>query len=346
MIAKNQFKSIIDLVNQFPTDKSCHHYLVGQRWGGGYMECPYDDCNGDTPYVFKDGIRYKCKCCQRIYTAKTGTIFEASKLPMIKWFVAIYLVMHKKGISSIQLSKDVAVTQKTAWFMLHRIRKVLGNNEDEILEGTIQLDETFVGGKNKNRHWDKKVKNSQGRSFKDKTPVMGMLQQNVYEFIERPNKVQPEKTVVERIIVKPSVIKCRVIENTKGEVLQPIIKANVLAGSIVVSDEWWAYQGLNSTYNHQIVDHAHGQYVNATGHTSNALEGGWSHLKRSIFGIYHKVSKNHLDKYVDEFVFKHNYRTFDVREQINVMLNQSECRLKLKDLKNIPNGQYPKRTQG
>lgn len=268
MIAKNQFKSIIDLVKAFPTEQSCHLYLAGQRWGDGYMDCPYDDCNGDNPYVFKDGIRCKCKCCKKIYTAKTGTIFEASKLPMIKWFTAIYLVMHKKGISSIQLSKDITVTQKTAWFMLHRIRKVLGNEPKELLSGTVQLDETFVGGKNKNRHADKKVKNSHGRSFKDKTPVMGMLEQNVYEIQEKPDYHNPGEYVYKKVIVKPSIIKCHVITDTKAESIQPHIRKHVKEGSAVVSDEWYAYRGLNDVFKHEIVDHGRGQYVNQAGFTS------------------------------------------------------------------------------
>jgi transposase-like protein len=335
MIAQNQFKSIIDLVKAFPTEQSCHHYLVGLRWGGGYMECPYDDCNGDNPYIFKDGIRYKCKCCKRIYTAKTGTIFEASKLPLIKWFVAIYLVMHKKGISSIQLSKDIAVQQKTAWFMLHRIRHVLGNDEtnDYILSDVVQLDETFVGGKNINRHYDKKVKDNRGRSFKDKTPVMGMLQQNIYEEVTRPNKVQPGKTVTERIIVHPSIVRCHVVPDTTANSIHPYIRAAVDKESIVVSDEWWAYQGLNNAYQHEVVDHGRKQYVNDNGYTSNALEGFWSGFKKGIKGIYHQVSRKHLNKYVQEFVFKHNYRTFGIQQQLNSILSASECRLKLKELK-------------
>lgn len=343
MIHQNQFKSIIDLVNQFPTEKSCHHYLVGQRWGGGYMECPYDGCPGNTPYVFKDGIRYKCKCCGRIYTAKTGTIFEASKLPLIKWFVALYLIMHKKGISSCQLAKDISVQQKTAWFMLHRIRHVLGNGDtDQQMEGTVLLDETFVGGKNKNRHWDKKVKNSQGRSFKDKTPVMGLMEKEVSVIIERPNKVQPEKTVKEKVIIKPSLVRCCVIRDTSSESLHPVIFENIKADSIIVSDEWRGYCGLTGFYNHQIVDHHRHQYVNQAGFTTNALEGHWSELKKGIQAIYHKVSRHHLNKYVQEFAFKYNWRTFDVQSQINGILIDCNGRLKLRDLKAIANASQQK----
>lgn len=168
MINQTEFKTIIEVVTRFPTERSCHEYLASRRWADGVMICPHGDCGHEHAYVYKDGIRYKCKKCKLIYTAKTGTFMEASKLPTIKWFVSLYLVMHKKGISSIQLSKDVGVQQRTAWFILHRLRAALGNTIDVELDGVVQLDETFVGGKNKNRHADKKVKNSQGRSFKDK----------------------------------------------------------------------------------------------------------------------------------------------------------------------------------
>lgn len=300
------------------------------------MECPYDGCPGDDPYIFKDGIRYKCSCCHKIYTAKTGTVFEASKLPMIKWFVAIWLVMHKKGVSSCQLAKDLSVQQKTAWFMLQRIRHVLGNETAPELSGTVQLDETFVGGKNKNRHRDKKVKHSQGRSFVDKTPVMGMLQQEVSEIVERPNKIKPEKTVKEKRVIVPSKIICKVIANTQKETIQPLVRKAVVSRATLVSDEWWAYQGLNNAYQHKVVDHAHGNYVTEDGYTTNAVEGHWSQFKRGIIGIYHQVSKKHLNKYVQEFAFKYNCRTFDTQTLLGSILSMSNCRLKLKELKATP----------
>ncbi len=178
MINATQFNTIFDLVKRFPDEKSCHEYLAGQRWEG-YMTCPYDNCNHDQVYVFKDGIRYKCKGCRKIFNAKTGTIFEATKLPLTQWFMALYMAMHKRGISSTQLAKDLGVTQKTAWFMLQRIREALGNeDQSEQLEGVVEIDETFVGGKSKFRHKDKRVKYNPGRGWKDKTPVLGMLQRN------------------------------------------------------------------------------------------------------------------------------------------------------------------------
>lgn len=326
-----KFNTILELIQRFPDEKSCHQYLASRRWNG-YMECPYEDCTNDKSYVFKDGIRYKCTCCKRVYTAKTKTIFDSSKLPTIKWFLAIYLVMHKKGISSIQLYKDIGVTQKTAWFLLHRIRVTLGNEPEQQLEGNVQLDETFVGGKNKNRHHDKKVEKSQGRSFKDKTPVMGMLQEEEYTYVTRPHKVIKGKMVTEKVITKPSIVKCVVIADTSPGTLQPLVIKHVKEGSVLISDEWQGYRGLSTIYQHEVVDHAGKQYVNEAGYTSNALESFWSQGKRSIIGIYHKTSRKHLSKYFNEFVFRYNYRNLGAQDQLNIVFKNMDCRLKYKDL--------------
>ena len=332
MLNTTEFKTIIDVVTRFPTEKSCHQYLASRRWSDGVMLCPHEGCKGEEAYVFKDGIRYKCKCCNRLYNAKTGTFMEGSNLATIKWFVSIFMVLHKKGISSMQLAKDVGVTQKTAWFILHRLRAALGNVVEVELEGSVQLDETFVGGKNKNRHADKKVKNSQGRSFKDKTPVMGMLEQQEVEYIERPHKVIPGRTVKEKIVIKPSHLVCHVVADTKMQTLQPIIRAAVKKGSILISDEWFAYRGLNNAYTHHVVDHAAKNYVTEDGFTSNALEGSWAQLKRSIIGIYHKTSRKHLHRYVSEFTFRYNNRTLKAQPQFDCVIANMEIRLKYKDL--------------
>lgn len=310
MLSEGHFKSIIDLVNKFPDEKSCHHYLVAQRWGGGYMECPYDDCPGDSPYVFKDGIRYKCSCCLKIYTAKTGTIFEASKLPMIKWFIAIYLFMHKKGISSIQLSKDLAVQQKTAWFMLHRIRQVLGNETQELITGTIEIDETFVGGKNKNRHYSKRVKYKEvtGRSYPDKVPVFGMYNRDT------------------------GLIRAYAISKGELKHINRQITYNINFSSTLMTDDWYGYRGIDKIYKRHSIAHSKWKYAEGD-ITTNRIENFWSHLKRGLSAIYIKVSPRLLNKYVQEFVFRFNHRTLDIEKQIKAALMQSNCRLKLKDLR-------------
>lgn len=326
-----QFNSIIDLMKVLPDEKSCQQYLASKRWSG-VIECPHAGCNGDDAYIFKDGLRYKCKCCKRIYTVKTGSFMEGSKLASIKWIMAIYLVLHKKGISSVQLAKDIGTCQKTAWFVLQRVRTALGNEKEQQLEGEISCDETFCGGKNKNRHHDKKVKNSQGRSFKDKTPVMGILQEQEYQLVERPHKNNPNKTVIEKVILRESRVICKVVKDTTAKSIQPIIKQYVKEGSILVSDEWHAYRGLNSLYQHEVVDHGRGQYMNDAGYSSNSIEGFWGQAKRSIIGIYVKTSPKHLQKYFDEFAFRYNYRNLGVQDQITNVIKNMECRLKYKDL--------------
>lgn len=303
---ETKYKTIIDLVKVFPDEKSCHKYLAGQRWDAGEIICPHDGCGHNQAYVFANGIHYKCKKCKTLFTAKTNTFMEGSKLPTIKWLLGMYLVMNKKGISSVQLSKDLGVTQKTAWFLLQRVRWALGNEDTDMLEGDVVLDETFVGGKNKNRHRDKKVEKSQGRSFKDKTPVLGLMQTNEYSYDENGKST----------IAKTSRVKCFVVPNTIAKSIQPLVKANVKAGSAFTSDEWNAYNGLGDTYNHQIVDHGKGQYMNDAGYTSNAIEGFWGQCKRSIIGRYVKPTRKHLQKYFNEFSFRHNYRNLPIQEQM------------------------------
>lgn len=300
-----KFNSLLQLMDRFPDEKSCHQYLAGQRWDG-CMECPREGCGGDEAWAFKDGIRYKCTCCKRIYTARTGTIFEASKLPLKTWFVSLYLVMHKKGISSIQLAKDVGITQKSAWFLLQRLRAVLGNEKHEKLSGKVELDEAYVGGKNKNRHHDKKVKNSQGRSYKDKTPVFGMF--------ERDGK-----------------LRAMVIAAASGKVLRPIVYSNIEMGSTLMTDEFNVYRDFESNYTRKVVEHGKGKYVDGDCYT-NTLEGFWSHLKRGITGIYHWASRKHLDKYVQEFVFKYNYRNLGAQQQMDLFIRNMDVRLKYKEL--------------
>nr|WP_262509931.1 IS1595 family transposase [Pararcticibacter amylolyticus] len=270
------------------------------------MTCPHEGCEGDECYVFKDGIRYKCKSCNRIYTARTGTVFESSKIPLARWFIAIYLIMHKRGISSVQLAKDIGVTQKTAWFVLHRLRSVLANEPAEQLSGVVEIDETFVGGKSRFRHKDKRVKYNPGRGWIDKTPVLGMLQ--------RGGKV-----------------KASVIPNVLMLTIQKQMLIHVRGGSDVMGDGFNGYRALNKHYELQCCDHGKGIYGIGEVHT-NGIENFWSHFKRHIGGTHIKVSRKHLDKYVQESVFRYNYRNLGIQEQFETIVSNMGCRLKYKDL--------------
>jgi len=300
-----KFKSLPHLLNHFKDNETCVAYLEKQRWDGNPV-CPH--CGTDSkPYKTNRGYKCSDKDCRKKFTVTVGTVMENSKIKLNLWFAAIYIATaHKKGISSLQLSRDLGVTQTTAWFMLHRIREMLKMNKPEMMEGEIQIDETFVGGKNKNRHKDKKVENSQGRSAKDKTPVFGLM-----------NHGQ---------------VTTEVVPDTKATTLKPIITEMVQKGAIVVTDEWGAYNGLGENYQHEVLKHNADEFVNENGFHTNSIEGFWSLLKRGIFGIYHQVSPKHLNRYCDEFSYRYNTRGAKDNERFSNSLTHTEGRLTYKQL--------------
>lgn len=263
-----EFKSIFDLLKTFPDEQSCINHLEKLRWNGNVIS-PFDE----TSRVYKcAGNKYKCKSTGKYFNVRTSTIFDNTKIPLQKWFLALYVFSsHKKGISSHQLAKDISVTQKSAWFLLHRLRYAFDHpNFKAILGEHMEIDETFVGGKNKNRHKGKKVENSQGRSYKDKTPVLGMIQR--------------EGNLI-----------THVVPDTKQETVEPIINRCVKEGTTVYTDEWQAYNNLGERYSHHRVNHGAKEYVNIMAST-NGIENFWSHFKRGIDGIYQWVSRPHLQR--------------------------------------------------
>lgn len=297
------FKSILDLIKAFPNEQTCIDHLETLRWNGSVVS-PFDASS--KVYNCK-GNKYKCKKTGKYFNVKTDTLFDNTKIELQKWFLAIWIVTsHKKGISSLQLGRDLNITQKSAWFMLQRIRNCFGIENNNELDNEVEADETYVGGKNKNRHNNKKVESSQGRSAKDKTPVVGTVERN-------------------------GKLNANVVENVGSITLTREIVANVKESASLYTDEWLGYKGVSRIYDHSIVKHNQSQYVNGRVHT-NTIEGFWSLLKRGIFGIYHFTSKKHLQMYVDEFVFRYNTRDTTEAMRFNLLLSNSNNRLTYKEL--------------
>jgi transposase-like protein len=306
MTQPNTFTNLVNLLTTFTSEAKCIEYLAKIRWNG-VPTCPYKECGHNKAYVLKQGS-FKCAKCRKTFSVRVGTIFEESKITLQKWFVAVYLITsHKKGISSLQLGKDLGVTQKTAWFMLQRIRYAIRTKSfNAPVTAIVECDETYIGGKNKNRHANKKVKDAQGRSLKDKTPVFGM-------------------------VVRDGKVLATVVRDTKAQTIEAIITQHVDKGATMMTDEYGAYSKLHLRYSHSIVRHSEGEYVNGLAHT-NTIEGFWSLMKRGIIGIYHQVSFKHLDKYVDEFEFRYNTKETCESDRFGLMLQMSEGRLTYKEL--------------
>jgi len=300
----SQFTSLLQLLDFFKEEQTCKDYLVQQRWPNG-VQCPH--CGAAKPYTTDRGYKCSDKTCHKKFTVTVGTVFENSKIPLRIWFAAIYLcTAHKKGISSLQLHRDLNITQKTAWFVLHRVREMLKDKAPELLVEEVQADESYVGGKNKNRHNSKKVPHSQGRASIDKTPVVGLYQKDG------------------KVITK-------VVTNTDAATLHAIMVENVAPEAVIVTDAYRSYNGLPATYKHVVVKGAEGQYVVNGFHTQN-IENFWSLLKRGIIGIYHYTSAKHLSRYCDEFAYRYNTRKIKDIARFSNSLTQTEGRLKYNDL--------------
>ncbi len=334
MLELKPFKSILDLLKAFPTEQICISHLETLRWNGNVIS-PFDAHSK----VYKcAGNKYKCKNSGKYFNVLTGTIFENTKIPLQTWFLAIYLfTTHKKGISSYIMATELNITQKSSWFLLSRIRYAM-EHENFLMnfDGTIELDETYVGGKNGNRHKDKKIKGSQGRSGEDKQPVFGMFKDEISEVIYRDNKNNADlKPVSEKIVYEQAIVRMEVVDNVKGETILPFVFNNVEAGSIVVTDEFGVYKNLNKDYQHEVVYHRLRNYVTCDGYTSNRIEGVWNILKKTWGTTYMgRVTEKHLHRYCREVEYRFNTRHLETAERFNVVLTGCGRRLRYVDLKN------------
>ena len=284
-----------EVIQYFSDVDTCHEFLASVRWPDG-AQCPA--CESTSHSYIRTRRIWKCKDCGRQYSVKLGTVFEDSPIALDKWLCAVWLVVNcKNGVSSYELARDLKITQKSAWFMLGRIRLALKDNSWETSKlggngGEVEVDETFVGQKTINMHRSRRI--AIQRAY-------GELRRN-----ERDNRY-PGKTAVQGILDRESRrVRATVVKNVRRKTLQAQILNNIEHGSRIYTDKTVAYENLHLQYIHEVVDHAQ-KYVQGRVHT-NGLENFWSLLKRSLKGTYVAVEPYHLERYVDEQVFRYNNR--------------------------------------
>src|SRR6202158_402838 len=293
-------KTLQEAIQFFGDFENCRQFMIAVRWPDGKVRCPQCDSEKVT-YLAKARV-YRCygDHPKQKFSLKIGTVFEDSPIPLEKWLPAVWLLVScKNGISSYEIAAALGITQKSAWFMMHRIRRAMQCGSFRKLGGDggeVEADETFIGGKARNMHLSKRQRRITGTGGKDKTAVMGIL--------ERGGEV---RTVV--------------VGSRRKAVLQTEVKKHVEAGAALYTDALLSYEGLAGEYAHQVIDHA-AQYVDGRVHT-NGLENFWSLLKRGISGTYVSVEPFHLFRYLDEQTFRYNNRKdMDNADRFKLALSQ------------------------
>jgi transposase-like protein len=298
MAMKTEFESLYELFEAIPDEQAAIDYFKAIRWANGEF-CPY--CGHDKVYGFAKGKtagrQWKCAQCREKFSIRVGTIFEDSKIPLRKWLTAIWFITsHKKGIASTQLAKDIDVTQKTAWFMMHRLRHAARTRSfNRPLKGIVEADESFFGGKERNKH----VRKRQRYGRETKVIVFGLL--------ERKGELRAAPAPMHHIY--------------------DIVNAQVAPTATLMTDNWPGYGGLDKKYERHAVDHSKDEYVRDGYIHVNSLEGYWSLLKRQIYGIHHWVSAKHLHRYINESVWRYNRREVAEAPRLAEFLTRTDGRL-------------------
>lgn len=284
--------TLVEFMQMFPTEDAARNWFESWIWKQE-RKCPY--CGSHDTVECKQPshpMPYRCHKCRQYFSVKTGTVMERSKVPLQKWAIAIYLhLTNLKGVSSMKLHRDIGVTQKTAWFMLQRIREAWTIEDLPEFGGPVEADETYMGGKRKNMsNAKRKALKDTGRGAVGKTAVIGVKDRETNE------------------------VRAKVVVDTTGKTLKGFVLAATLTGTMVYTDDATAYNGISRP--HESVKHSVSEYVNGMAHT-NGIESFWSMLKRGYHGTYHHMSEKHLNRYVNEFAGRHNIRCADTESQMS-----------------------------